>query len=44
MKNESIKEKEYYREKIIEMVRKIENTAKLKFILSIIESYQKDRG
>lgn len=36
--------KNYYREKIIELVEKIENPATLKFILLVIESYLKSRG
>lgn len=44
MKDENIKEKEYYREKIIEIVKKADNTAKLKFISSIVEDYLKNRG
>lgn len=39
-----MEEKEVYREKIIEMVEKIENPATLKFILSVIENYLKSRG
>lgn len=39
-----MKEKEFYRKKIIEMVEKIENLATLKFILSVLESYLKSRG
>ena len=39
-----MKEKQYYKEKIIEMVEKIENLATLKFILSVIENYLKNRG
>lgn len=44
MGNESLKEKEHYREKITEIVGKIENPATLKFILSVIRSYLKSRG
>ena len=35
---------ENYKKKIIEMVKKIENPATLKFILLVIESYLKSRG
>lgn len=41
---ENLREKNYYKEKIIELVEKIENLATLKFILSVIESYLKIRG
>lgn len=41
---ENLKEKEYYKDKIAELVEKIENPATLKFILSVIESYLKSRG
>lgn len=44
MKDSGLREKEYYRGKIIEMINKIENTATLKFILSVIENYLKSRG
>lgn len=37
-------DKEQYREKIIEIVEKIENPATLKFILLVIKSYLKSRG
>lgn len=33
-----------YKQKITELVEKIENPATLKFILSVIESYLKSRG
>lgn len=33
-----------YKKEIIEMVKKIENPATLKFILLVIESYLKSRG
>lgn len=36
--------KDYYKDKITELVEKIENPATLKFILSVIESYLKNRG
>lgn len=39
-----LKEKKFYKEKIIDLVEKIENPATLKFILSVIESYLKSRG
>lgn len=41
---EDLREKNYYKEKITELVEKIENPATLKFILSVIESYLKSRG
>lgn len=44
MEDKKFSEKEYYREKIIETVKKINNTATLKFILSVIENYLKNRG
>lgn len=44
MENEVFNEKEYYRQKIIEMVGKIDNTGTLKFILSVIQNYLKSRG
>lgn len=44
MEDNSLREKEYYKEKIVEMVEKIENPATLKFILSVIENYLKSRG
>lgn len=44
MENEVFKEKEYYRQKIIEMVGRIDNTGTLKFILSVIQNYLKSRG
>lgn len=40
----NLREKEYYKDKIVEMVNKIENPATLKFILSVIENYLKSRG
>ena len=43
MGDNGIKEKEYYREKIVETVNGIENSATLKFILSVIENYLKSR-
>lgn len=36
--------KENYKEKIIDIVGKIENPATLKFILMVIENYLKSRG
>lgn len=44
MSTDNFREKDYYKDKIIEMVEKIENPATLKFILSVIESYLKSRG
>lgn len=44
MGKEVFSEKEYYRQKIIEMVGKINNTGTLKFILSVIQNYLKSRG
>lgn len=44
MDNEVFSEKEYYRQKIIEMVGRIDNTGTLKFILSVIQNYLKSRG
>lgn len=44
MEENLFSEKEYYRQKIIEMVGKIQNTGTLKFILSVIENYLKSRG
>lgn len=41
---EELREKQYYRDKIVEMVEEIENPATLKFILSVIENYLKSRG
>lgn len=41
---ENLREKNYYKDRIIELVEKIENPATLKFILSVIESYLKSRG
>lgn len=37
MKDESIKEKEYYREKIIEIIRKIENPTILEYLYIFIQ-------
>lgn len=39
-----MKEEEFYKQKIVEMVESIENVGTLKFILSVIESYLKSRG
>lgn len=44
MSTDNFREKDYYKEKIIELVEKIENLATLKFILSVIENYLKSRG
>lgn len=44
MSENSFKEKDFYKQKIIEIIENIENTATLKFILSVIESYIKSRG
>lgn len=41
---ENLREKNYYKEKIIKLVEKIENPATLKFILLVIENYLKSRG
>lgn len=39
-----MEEKERYKREIVKIVDNIENTATLKFILSVIESYLKSRG
>lgn len=44
MSGDNFREKDYYKDRITEMVKKIENPATLKFILSVIESYLKSRG
>lgn len=41
---EKIREKDYYKQRIIEILDKIENPSTLKFILSVIENYLKSRG
>lgn len=44
MEENLFSEKEYYRQKIIEMAGKINNIGTLKFILSVIQNYLKSRG
>lgn len=41
---ENLREKKYYKDKITELVGKIDNLATLKFILLVIENYLKSRG
>lgn len=44
MSADNFREKDYYKKKITDIVEKIENLATLKFVLSVIESYLKNRG
>ncbi len=44
MNNENFKEKDYYKEKIIEMVEKINNQEFLKFLYEMLLSFQKKWG
>jgi len=44
MKNENCNEKDYYKQKIIEMVEKINNQKFLKFLYEMLISFQKKWG
>lgn len=44
MEDNSLREKEYYKEKIVEMVREIENQEFLEFLCQMLQSFKKKWG
>lgn len=43
-KNPEEEEKQFYEDKMLKMLRKVENISTLKYICIVIESYLKSRG